>query len=331
MKGARKAPASAPHEMPMSWAMKVGGFRAIISERTMKKTMRTRITTTLRDAALFHLAGQRFLVAVDEVEGHRARRCQHQRGQRAHRGGQHQQHDEGDEHVGQRHEHGRDDAVKGNLAGGLIDDRLIETAEAAEEVAATGHDEGENGGDDGAALDGALVGDAVELTHHLRQTHRAQRGQDDHAQQPPRIGTEPRGEAAIDRRVGIRGQRRQLPDSRSQTALSIQHRHDDSHDAEEHDDSLYEVVHGRSLVAAEDDIDGREDGHNDDAVLIGNIESHLKKTRDAAIDTGGVRNQEHEGDDGGADAQTLVLKAGAKEIRHRAALDVLRHQLGATA
>ena len=32
----RKAPASAPHEMPISWAMKCGGLSAIISEMTMK-------------------------------------------------------------------------------------------------------------------------------------------------------------------------------------------------------------------------------------------------------------------------------------------------------
>ena len=48
MNGARNAPASAPHEMPISWAMNCGGLRAIMSEMTMKKTMRTRITTTLR-------------------------------------------------------------------------------------------------------------------------------------------------------------------------------------------------------------------------------------------------------------------------------------------
>ena len=48
MKGARKAPARAPHEMPIIWAMKVGGLSASIRLMTMKKTIRTRITTTFR-------------------------------------------------------------------------------------------------------------------------------------------------------------------------------------------------------------------------------------------------------------------------------------------
>ena len=48
MNGARKAPASAPHEMPISCAMNVGGLRAIISESAMKKRISTRMTTTLR-------------------------------------------------------------------------------------------------------------------------------------------------------------------------------------------------------------------------------------------------------------------------------------------
>ena len=38
--------------MPISWAMKCGGFSAISSEMTMKNTMSTRITTTLRRSTL---------------------------------------------------------------------------------------------------------------------------------------------------------------------------------------------------------------------------------------------------------------------------------------
>ena len=46
--GARNAPANAPHEIPMSCAINVGGLRAIIKEMTMKKTMRMRMITTFR-------------------------------------------------------------------------------------------------------------------------------------------------------------------------------------------------------------------------------------------------------------------------------------------
>ena len=40
MKGAKKAPAKAPQEIPISCAMKVGGLRAKITERTMKKMIK---------------------------------------------------------------------------------------------------------------------------------------------------------------------------------------------------------------------------------------------------------------------------------------------------
>ena len=45
-----------------------------------------------------------------------------------------------------------------------------QTAETTQEVATTSHYKGEDGADDGAALDGTLVGDGVELTHHLRKS-----------------------------------------------------------------------------------------------------------------------------------------------------------------
>lgn len=48
IKGARKAPAKAPQDIPINWAIKVGGLSAISNEITIKKTIRTRITTTFR-------------------------------------------------------------------------------------------------------------------------------------------------------------------------------------------------------------------------------------------------------------------------------------------
>ena len=282
------------------------------------------------DGAFLDLAGQRLLVAVDEVQRHGRAGGEHQRGQRGHGRREDEQDHEGYEHVGQGDQHGGHYRVVGYLAVGH--DGLVQTSETAEEVAAAGHDEGEDGGDDGAAADGALVGDAIELTHHLGQSHRAQRGQHDHAQQSPRVGTEPGGKHAAAGLGGSVGRQLcQFADSFGQSALSRNDGHDDGHDAEEHDDALDEVVHGRGLVAAQDDVDGGEHCHDDDAVLVGNAEAHLEERRYAFIDTGGVGNEEHEGDDGGCHAQALVGKAGAEEVGHGAALNMLRHQLGATA
>ena len=46
MNGARKAPARAPQEIPISCAMKVGGSSARITEITMKNTIRTRMISS---------------------------------------------------------------------------------------------------------------------------------------------------------------------------------------------------------------------------------------------------------------------------------------------
>lgn len=48
MKGARNAPASAPHEIPISCAMNVGGLSAMSSDIVMKNTISTRIMITFR-------------------------------------------------------------------------------------------------------------------------------------------------------------------------------------------------------------------------------------------------------------------------------------------
>ena len=163
----------------------------------------------------------------------------------------------------------------------------------------------------------------------MRQTHRAQRGQDDYAKQSPRIWTEPRCKTSIDCRVSIGWESGQLLYRCHQTSLRIQHGNDDCHDAEEHDDALDEVVHRRCFVASEDDIDGCKGCHTDDAILVWNAEAHLEETRNAAINTGCIGNQEHESDDAGHDTQVLTAVARAKEVGHSATLDVLRHQFGA--
>ena len=111
--------------------------------------------------------------------------------------------------------------------------------------------------------------------------------------------------------------------------MRVQHGGDDDDDAEEHDNTLYEVVHRRCLIPSEDDIDGGEDCHDHHAVLVGNTESHLEEGGDAFIDTGGIGNQEDEGDDGGYHAQSLTVETCSEEVGHGTALDMLCHQFRA--
>ena len=67
MKGARKAPARAPHEIPISWAIKVGGLRAMTTERMMKKATRTRMTTSwvFSDISLTKVSFRKSNVSVE--------------------------------------------------------------------------------------------------------------------------------------------------------------------------------------------------------------------------------------------------------------------------
>ena len=90
-----------------------------------------------------------------------------------------------------------------------------------------------------------------------------------------------------------------------------------------------EVVHGCSLIATQNNVDCGEDRHNHHAILVGNLEAHLEETRDTTIYTSGIGNQEDEGDDRSCHTQALTLETGAKEIGHRATLNMLRHQFGA--
>ena len=154
------------------------------------------------------------------------------------------------------------------------------------------------------------------------------RRQHHHAEQSPWVGAEPRSKhaaAGFGGSVGRQGC--QLRDGLGESALSCDDGHDDGDDAEEHDDALYEVVHGRCLIAAENDVHGGENGHDNHTIFVRYAEAHLEERRYAFIHAGGVGDEEHEGDDGGCDAQPLVGKARAEEVGHRAALDVLCHQL----
>ena len=286
---------------------------------------------TVVNLARLHFVRRSLLVTVDEVEGHGRTGRKHQTCQRGHGGGKDEQHHESDDGIVEGDEHGGDDAVESNLAVGIVDGRAVEQAtETAEEVTSAADEQGEDGADDRATLDGCLVGDGVELTHHLGQPPGAKRGEDDHAEQVPRVGAKEVGKhAAAHFGTSVGWQHRQFLHGSGETTLTVQHGGDDQHDAENHDAALDEVVDSRGLIAAKNDIDGGEDSHRDGAVDVGDAEAHLEQRGDALIDTGGVGDEEHEGDDGGHDAEALAAVADAEEVGHGARTDVLCHHLGA--
>ena len=198
---------------------------------------------------------------------------------------------------------------------------VIEPAEAAEEVAAAGDDDREEGRDDGALFDVALVLDGVELADHLRQAPRPERGQYDDEEQEKRLRAEEGG--VLPAPVGAgreRGYRRHEP------AVVAEHRAYDGRDADQHYYALYEVVERGRHVAADDDVYAREDGHDYDAdSVIDAGESRVEEPREAVIEGGGIGDEENEGYGGGRDLQPPRVKSRSEEVGHRARSEVLGH------
>ena len=60
--------------------------------------------------------------------------------------------------------------------------------------------------------------------------------------------------------------------------LSIQNRRDHSHNSDQHNDSLYEIIDCRSHISAQDNIERRKRCHCHDTPRIRNIKSHRKQT-----------------------------------------------------
>ena len=215
-----------------------------------------------------------------------------------------------------------------------------QATETAKEITSTRHHEGEDGGDDGAAADGRLVGDGVELTHHLGQSPCAERCQDYHTKQTKWCRTKPRGEVAcleigeesrlVFQVVCRRYCLTHLVQCLHESALTVEHNRDYGSDTEEHDDALNEVVDGSGLISTEDDIYGSEQCHDDGAILVGYAESHLKEFGYSHIHSCGIWNKKNKGDDGCHHAKPLVGVSRTEEVGHGAALYVLCHQFCAS-
>ncbi len=208
-----------------------------------------------------------------------------------------------------------------------------ESAETAEEVAAAGDDEREEGGDDRAGLDGLLILDGVELLDHLRETPGTEGRQDDDAEECHRVRAEEAREKTLCalqsrfRDVGCVDDREFLHGVQEAT-LTVQDRCDDRRDTAEHDDALDEVIERGCHVAAGDDIDSGQERHNDDDDMVVDAEGHPEETGQTIVDTGGVRDQEDERDDGTHDLECGGAVTLAEVLGHGTGVELLGHDAG---
>jgi len=285
------------------------------------------------DEHLLFLVHLFYHMALEQVQGEGGAGGEHQGAEGGHGGGQHQDHHHRQQQVGQAGEHGGDDRVEAAHGSALVGDAHHageQPAEAAQKVAAARHYNGEEGGDHRAGVDGLLALDGVEFLHHLGQAPGAQGGEDDHAQQIHRVGTEEGGEHAGGG-GRLSGHLGQLGQGRHKAALAVQHRHDDGGDAEKHDDALDKVVDGGGHVAPGDDVDAGEDGHDDDADGVVDVKGHAEQTGQTVVQAGGVGDQEDEDNHRGGDLQRLGAKPPAEKLGHGGAVQMLGHDPGAAA
>ena len=196
------------------------------------------------------------------VQGQSGAGGQHQGRQGGHGSREDQHYHEADQEIRQGGEHLRDDGVVGDSAVCLVDFRTVEeTSEAAQEVAAAGHHEGEDGGNHGSGVNSLLILDGVELVHHLGKTPGTEGGQNYNAEETCRVRAEEAGQkplASLESRNGhiIRRNLGKLLEGCEETALALQHRDDNRADAEQHDDSLDKVIEGCGHVSADDNVHG---------------------------------------------------------------------------
>ena len=211
-----------------------------------------------------------------------------------------------------------------------------ESAETAEEVAPAGDDEGEEGRDDRTGLDGLFIFDGIELLDHLRKAPGTERRQDDDAEQSGRVRAEEAREKALCALQSGFGDVGRVDDGEflhgvQEAALAVQDRRDDRRDTAEHDDALDEVIERCGHVTAGDDVDGGQERHDEDDDMVVDAEGHPEETGQTVVDTGRIRDQEDERDDGSDDLERLRTIPFSEVLGHGARVEFLGHDAGTAA
>ena len=88
-----------------------------------------------------------------------------------------------------------------------------------------------------------------------------------------------------------------------------------------------EVVHDGGHVTAQHYVNARDKRHEDDAVLVWHVDAERNddQARQAVVDRCRVRDEKHEDDGCGGDAQSLRVVALAEKLGHGRRLQAMRH------
>ena len=273
-------------------------------------------------------------IALDQVERERRGRRQHERRQRRHRSRENHDHQHAEQDVRNvRNERGHDRVVNDGASLRVVLDELScsrvvdgQATETTQEVATSSDDKREHRRDDGTLLDSRAALDGVELLDHLRQAPRAERREHYDADQVEQVRPEETRVGTLHRRVR-RLNLRQRNDCFGESAVPVEHRPNDSNNADEHDASLDEVVHDGGHVTAQHYVNTRDKRHEDDAVLVRHVDAECNddQARQAVVDRCRVRDEKHEDDGCWCDAQGLRVVALAEKLGHGRRLQAMRH------
>ena len=275
----------------------------------------------------------------DQVHRHCGSRGQDHSLEGRHGSGKQQDHDDGQEDQAkfaaaqdfhqQRGDHGID-AAFGKLTA------QDQSGRGADQVGTAADNSTEEGGDDGAALDGCGILDGVELADHLGKAPGTEAGEHNvEAEEPERRTAEEIRQLAAGGGIGVTGQGLEVFQVFQQAAdaahsLMAQDRGHQQDHAHDHDDALYQVRVGGGNVAAGHQVNCGQDcnGHHPHPGLHTG-EHHTKQRTQALVNSCGVGNQENEDDHRCQDFHTLGIVALFKVVGHGSGVQLLGHLSGA--
>ena len=202
-----------------------------------------------------------------------------------------------------------------------------QSSESSEKITSTWDNNCKYSWNNSSRTDRFFIFDRIKFPDHLRKSPCSKRSKKNNAQKIDRIRTKKRCKRSrLSLCQGnITWYLRHFCYCIHESALSIQNRRDHSHNSDQHNDSLYEIIDCRSHISAQDNIERRKRCHCHDTPRIRNIKSHRKQTWQTVIHRSRVRDQKNEHDHRCRNLKWFALVPFSEKIRHRPWSKMLCH------